>query len=229
MPVTKWRCIVCGYIHEGPEPPDTCPLCGAPKSEFEPAEPEKEERVNPLGVSAVPVAPLETSPEGVVVALGAISYGLFVVSSKKDGRFNAQTANTVFQITSQPMRIALGINKRNLTHEYIQASGEIAVTVLGRGNMGLVRRFGFQSGRTVDKFADLGYSTGPQTGCPVLPGGVAYLEARVIPEMSVDVGTHTLFVADVVGGGALKRADPITYDYYRQNRSKPDDHMDEGS
>lgn len=227
LPVTRWRCKVCGYIHEGPEPPDLCPVCGAPKSEFEPVSPEKEERVDPSGASAAPVAPLGTSPEGIAVALGTISYGLFVVSSKRDGRFNAQTANTVFQITNQPTRIALGINKKNLTHEYIQASGEVAVTVLGRGNMGLVKRFGFQSGRTVDKFAGIGYSTGPQTGCPVLPGGVAYLEARVIPEMSVDVGTHTLFVADVIGGGALKGVDPITYDYYRQNRSKPEDLVDD--
>jgi flavin reductase (DIM6/NTAB) family NADH-FMN oxidoreductase RutF/rubrerythrin len=150
-----------------------------------------------------------------------------VVSSKSDGKFNAQAANTVFQITSEPARVAVGINKLNLTHEYIEASKVLTVTVLGKGNMKHIKRFGFQSGRSVDKFAGLQFTLSPNVGCPVIPDGVAYLECRIRPEMSVDTGTHTLYVADVVGGGALRSTEPITYGYYRANRAKPDDFVDD--
>lgn len=236
----KWKCKVCGYIHEGPEPPDTCPVCGAPKEEFEevtepeastppaPSAPSKSES-SPVAPnwSAAPVVPVDPSGDSVKAGLFSMSYGMFVVSSVRDGKYNAQTANTVFQITSEPARIALGINKQNLTHEFISESGVLAVTVLGKGNMKDVKRFGFQSGRQVDKLQGLDMRLSPKVLCPLLPDGVAYLECRVRPEMSMDVGTHTLFVADVVGGGPLRSQEPITYAFYRANRGKPDQYVDD--
>ncbi len=223
----KWRCTVCGYIHEGPQPPERCPVCGAPSSAFVEVPSEAAVPAVPNKPSALPVAPVEMPKEDVKAGLYAIGYGMFVVSSKKDGKFNAQAANTVFQITSEPARLAVGINKQNLTHDYIEDSKVFTVTVLGKGNMKHVKRFGFQSGRNVDKFAGLEFSLSPKTGCPVIPDGVAYLECEVRPEMSVDVGTHTLYVADVAGGAALRGTDPITYAYYRANRAKPDDFVDD--
>ena len=242
MATKRWRCTVCGYIHEGPEPPEVCPVCGAPKSAFEEVK-EAEAKAAPTatpptarGPSAAPVAPT-TAPQAAADAwkagLYAMSYGMFVVTSKKDGRLNGQAANTVFQITSEPPRVALGINKNNLTHEFITASGAAAVTVLGKGSMHLIKRFGFSSGRDVDKFAGaagaagVDYLPGPATGCPVLRDGTAYLELKVLKDKSIDAGTHTLFVADVVGGGPLKTVDPITYAYYRANRAKPEAVIDD--
>lgn len=255
MSSKKWRCTVCGYIHEGPEPPDVCPVCGAPKEAFvevtegeekpkaetvapaaqdaaaaapavAPAETAAATPAAPKGPSAAPVAPTtapgQTAADAWKAGLFAMSYGMFVVTSKKDGRLNGQAANTVFQITSEPARVALGINNKNLTHEFITASGVAAVTVLGKGNMRLIKKFGFASGRDVDKFADIDYLTGPATGCPVLKDGAAYLELKILKDKSIDAGTHTLFVADVVGGGALKTVEPITYAYYRANRAKPE-------
>lgn len=230
---------MCGYIHEGAGPPDKCPVCGAPKSAFveEPESSGTAESSEPIsGVpvpetpdspSATPVVPLAPSKEDVKAGLYAMSYGMFVVSSKKDGKFNAQTCNTVFQVTGEPPRVAIGINKQNLTHEFIDESHVLVVTILGKGNMKHVKRFGFQSGRTVDKFQGLQFALSPGVGCPVIPDGVAYLECRVRPDMSVDVGTHTLYIADVVGGSQLKSTEPITYGYYRANRSRPSEYVDD--
>lgn len=238
----KWKCTVCGYIHEGPEPPDVCPVCGAPKSAFvevtesgqapvvaEPSsgKPSSPASGTPGGPSAAPVVPSGPSGDSVKAGLYAISYGMFVVSSRKGDKFNAQACNTVFQVTSDPPRIAVGINKLNLTHEYIEDSGVLTVTVLGKGNMKHVKRFGFQSGRTSDKLQGLEVSISAKVGCPIVPDGVAYLECQVRRDMSSDVGTHTLYIADVVGGGALKGSEPLTYASYRQNRSKPDDAADD--
>ncbi|MGB9867016.1 MAG: flavin reductase [Bacillota bacterium] len=221
----KWRCTVCGYIHEGTEPPEECPVCHAPREAFVLVE---ESGVAPAtGGSASPVVPLEPPTEDVKAGLFAISYGLFVVSSVKDSRFNGQTCNTVFQVTSDPPRVAVGINKSNLTHEYIKASNIMAVTVLGKGNMRLVKHFGFNSGRKLNKFEHVAFTLSPRLGCPVVSEGTAYLECTVRPELSSDLGTHTLFVADVVGGGKLRGTEPITYAYYRTNRSKPEEWLDD--
>lgn len=65
-------------------------------------------------------------------ALYTISYGLYIVTAKKDDRLNGQVANTVFQISSAPPTVAVSINKQNLTHEFIQAGRNFAVSVLAR-------------------------------------------------------------------------------------------------
>lgn len=240
----KWRCTVCGYIHVGPEPPDECPVCHAPREAFvEVTENEKEELgrnaaaetmgvttdalTHSSGASAFPVVPLVREGADFKSALFDISYGMFVVTSKNNDRVNGQTCNTVFQITSQPPRVAVGINKQNLTHEFISASGVMAISILGKGNMWAIKRFGFTSGRVSDKFAGIEVMRSPVVACPVVPGSVSYIECKVIPELSVDVGTHTLFVAEVVGGGKLKGQEAMTYATYRSNRNKPDEFVDD--
>lgn len=218
--MTKWICKVCGYIHEGPEPPEICPVCGAPASEFERLEEPAPAKDAP-GASAAPVAPLDVAGQGVKAALAAVSYGLFIVSSRQGDRVNGQTANTVFQITSEPARLGVGINQSNYTHEFIKASQVATITVLGQDNLDLVRAFGFRSGRDADKFAGVRHERSPVVGCPILADGLAYLEVRIDAARSVDVGTHTLFIAEVVGGGVLREGEPMTYAYYRANRSRP--------
>ncbi len=239
-----WKCIVCGYIHEGPEPPDVCPVCGAPKEDFievtadgesldaapiptdpaaaaAPAAPALPIQTPAPGPSAQSVVPSSPPQDQTKSGLFAITYGMFVVSSAKDGKYNAQAANTVFQITGDPARVAIGINKLNYTHEFISTSGVFAVTVLGKGNMKDIKRFGFSSGRTVDKFQGVDIRLSPTLGCPLIPDGVAFLECRVRPEMTSDAGTHSIFVGDVVGGGPLRSQEPISYEFYRANRAKP--------
>ena len=148
-------------------------------------------------------------------ALHKISYGLYVVSSEKDGKYNGQIANTVFQITSEPVMIAVSLNKQNLTHEYVSHSGKFSVSVLAQNTpLKFIGRFGFKSGRDIDKFDGVNYKKGV-TGVPiVLDYAVAYLEAEVVS--SIDVETHTIFIGKVVDADILLEEPPMTYDYYHK-------------
>ncbi|MGO9137081.1 MAG: flavin reductase [Syntrophales bacterium] len=145
-----------------------------------------------------------------------LSYGLYVVSGRKDDQFNAQIANTAFQVTSEPPTIAVGINKQNLTHEYIQASGKFAVSVISKSApMQFIGLLGFKCGRDIDKFENLNMRAG-QTGVPiVLDNAIAYIEAEVVNEM--DCGSHTIFVGKVRDCGVLNAdEEPMTYAYYHE-------------
>ncbi|MCL6560315.1 MAG: flavin reductase [Firmicutes bacterium] len=148
-------------------------------------------------------------------ALHKISYGLYIVTSKKGDRFNGQIANTVFQISNDPVTVAVSINKQNLTNEYIRESKVFTVSVLAQETpLSFVGQFGFKSGREVNKFAGVNYKTS-QGGIPyVVDNTLAYLEAKVIKE--VDAGTHNIFIGEVAGGEVLKEGAPMTYAYYQQ-------------
>lgn len=144
-----------------------------------------------------------------------LSYGLYLVSSKRDDKFNGQIANTVFQTTSEPPTIAVSINKKNLTYEFIQRSKVFTVSILSKDTpMKFIGHFGFKSGREIDKFKDVNYKIGI-TGAPiVLENSLGYLEAEVTGEM--DVGTHTLFIGKIVGAEIIKDGEPMTYAFYHQ-------------
>jgi flavin reductase (DIM6/NTAB) family NADH-FMN oxidoreductase RutF/rubredoxin len=148
-----------------------------------------------------------------------ISYGLYVVTSSLEAKLNGQIANTVFQVSSEPPRVAVSINKQNLTHEYISKSGVFAVSVLEESTpMTFIGLFGFKSGRDVDKLSQARHKIGV-TGSPVVTeNALSYLEARVIGQ--ADAGTHTIFVADVVAGDVVKPGVPLTYAMYHQNKGK---------
>ncbi len=148
-------------------------------------------------------------------ALYKIGYGLYVVSSKKGDKINGQIANTVFQITSEPPTLAVSINKNNLTHEYITESGIFTASVLRQATpLNFIGNFGFKSGRDTNKFEKIGYKTG-STGAPVVTDNtVAYMEAKVKDKL--DVGTHTIFIGEVVDGDVLLDEPTMTYEYYHQ-------------
>jgi len=148
-------------------------------------------------------------------ALHKLGYGLYVVSSRKGDRLNGQIANTVFQVTSEPPTIAVSINKNNLTHEFIKESKVLAVSILSQGTpLSFIGRFGFKSGRDIDKFESINYKIG-ETQAPVLiDNALAYLEARIAQE--VDVGTHTIFIGELIGADVMKEGEPMTYAYYHQ-------------
>jgi flavin reductase (DIM6/NTAB) family NADH-FMN oxidoreductase RutF/rubredoxin len=226
-----WRCTVCGWLHEGENPPEHCPRCGAPAEKFELVDPSEYAGLmeDDEAVAAVEVKEMTVEDKKrIEPALFKISYGLYIVGSVKDGRPNAQVCNTVFQLTSAPMRIALGINKNNLTNEYIKSSGVVSVCILGRDGHDMVRKFGFKSGRDVNKFENIKYTAGV-LGAPIIEDCTAYLECRVVPEFTVDVGSHTLFIAEVVEGAVRSEAEPMTYAYYRETRSKPGGHKTGGA
>ncbi len=146
-----------------------------------------------------------------------LSYGLYVVTSCAGGKKNGQVANAVFQVTAEPPRLAVSLNKKNLTHEYIAVSGVFGVSVLEEETpMAFIGLFGFKSGRDVDKFADVAFREGT-LGCPlVTANALAVMEAKVIAQL--DVGTHTLFIGDVVVGEVLKEGTPLTYACYHETK-----------
>lgn len=142
-----------------------------------------------------------------------LSYGMYIVSSSRRGALNGQIANTVFQITSEPVTIAISVNKKNLTHEFIEASSRFTVSVLDEGTpLAFIGKFGFRTGRREDKFKDVKFEI-LQSGCPaVLDNAVCYLEVKVLDKL--DCGTHTLFLGEMAGSRMIKGGKPLTYDYY---------------
>jgi ferric-chelate reductase [NAD(P)H] len=144
-----------------------------------------------------------------------LSYGLYIVTSIKEDRINGQIVNTVIQVTSDPPRVAVIINKKNLTHEFIIKSKVFGISVLDDTvTMKFIGPFGFRSGRDVNKFEDVTFKTNV-TGSPLITEHtLSILEAQVIDY--VDLGTHTIFIGDVVNSEVLKSGQPLTYQYYHQ-------------
>jgi len=146
--------------------------------------------------------------------LRQLSYGMYIVASKKEGRYNGQVANAVFQVCAEPPLVAVCINRDNLTHAYIEESRVFSVSILEQETpMRFIGRFGYRTGRDIDKFDGVEHRTGT-TGAPVVTGhALGYLEARIVDSM--DVGTHTLYVGRLIDAAVLEEGTPMTYAYYR--------------
>jgi flavin reductase (DIM6/NTAB) family NADH-FMN oxidoreductase RutF/rubredoxin len=142
-----------------------------------------------------------------------ISYGVYIVTSREGDRLNGQVANAVMQVCSSPPVVAIAINKENLTHAFIKKSGVFTVSILAQDfPPNLIGRFGFKSGRDLNKFEGIPYRLGANS-CPILEEHtVGYFGGKVTTEM--DAGTHTIFVGEVQEGELLNDAEPMTYAYY---------------
>ncbi len=154
-------------------------------------------------------------------AMQKISYGLFVLTTNlyKD---NGCIINTAIQVTSEPNRISIAVNKANLTHDMVKESGEFNISVISEeADFELFKRFGFQSGRSCGKFDDFSdYAYSPNGIAYVTKGVNAYISAKVVS--STDLGTHTLFIADVTDMDIISDAPSATYAYYHANiKPKP--------
>ena len=146
-------------------------------------------------------------------ALFTLSYGLYVLTAREGGRDLGCIVNTVTQLTENPTRIAVSVNKQNFTNEVIQRTGLFNVSVLTEAApMDLFRHFGFQSGRDVDKFAG---RTDPvsENGLRYIGGPAnALISGKV--EQAIDCGTHMLYIALVTEARKLSDAPSMTYAYY---------------
>ncbi len=152
-------------------------------------------------------------------ALFQVTHGLYVITAKRCDKLNGQVVDALMQVTNTPPRIAVGIGKRSLTHEMIAETGRFAVSILDRRDPAcgdVIRRFGFQSGRDVDKFADFPHATTGR-GIPYLPTAVAVFEATVLPFLTTDLVTHTLFIASIDRAGVQEGGEPLTYNEYRNS------------
>ena len=156
-------------------------------------------------------------------ALYQITYGMYIITSISGDRHNGQTANTVFQISNDPATLAVSINKQNLTHDFIRSGKFFAVSVLEEATpLSLIRHFGFRSGRNMDKFEGIDYSTTENGLRYVAEHSLGYVEAHVVGE--ADGGVHTIFLGRVTDSEVLKEGIPMTYDHYHrvQRGTAPD-------
>ncbi len=146
-----------------------------------------------------------------------LSYGLYIISTKKGEKLNGQIANTAFQVTSEPPLLAISLNKENLTTELIRESKIFTVTVLSKDTpMQFIGKFGFKSGRDIDKFRDTKFKIGKVIDAPiVLDYGISYFEVKVTKV--VDTGsTHIIFIGEVVDADIIQEGEPMTYAYYHE-------------
>ena len=156
-------------------------------------------------------------------ALFKIGYGLYVVTSNDGKRDNGFICNTVTQLTDQPFRIAVNINKKNYSCETIAKTGVLNVCTLSQdAPFNVFQQFGFQSGRDVDKFASFTHTHRSSNGLQFMTKYAnGYISAKVIS--SVDLGTHTMFICDVTESAVLSERETMTYNYYQSNvKPKPD-------
>ncbi|WP_343252999.1 flavin reductase family protein [Ligaoa zhengdingensis] len=149
-----------------------------------------------------------------ITALFQLSYGIYLITAH-DGDKNAGClVNTVFQITAEPVRVAVSVSKQNQTHEFIRAGGTVAVNVVGEDCPSpLLGKFGYRTGREIDKFADLNCRKDPNGDVYIDEGILTQFSCKVIDE--VDMDTHTIFICDVTDSNVVRQGQPMTYQYYR--------------
>ncbi len=150
-----------------------------------------------------------------------LSYGLFVITSKAE-KDNGCIINTVQQVTQEPLKITVAVNKDNYTHDMIKESGIFNISVLTEAvPFEVFERFGFASGRNKDKFDGFSDVARTENGLLYLTKySNAVISGKVIDE--IDCGTHTIFVADVTEALKLSDERSVTYQYYFDNiKPKP--------
>ena len=157
-------------------------------------------------------------------AMNKLSYGLFVVTAKNESKQNGCITNTVMQVTTMPNVISLAVNKQNYTHDLIVKSKEFNVSIISeKAKFDLFKHFGFQSGRAVDKFADFTDFKVADNGINYVTKGTNAVICAKVKDM-IDLGTHTLFIAEVTDDFVLSEDNQATYAYYFANiKPKPND------
>jgi flavin reductase (DIM6/NTAB) family NADH-FMN oxidoreductase RutF len=154
-------------------------------------------------------------------ALFKLSYGLFVLSSISNNKDNACIVNTVSQVTDNPLRVSVAVNKQNLTHDFISESGVFCASVLdSRVDFETFKRFGFQSGKTADKLLGLEVKRTASGFFYADSVSNAFIEGTV--EKTLDLGTHTMFIGAVTDAEILSQKPSVTYaDYHAKIKPQP--------
>ncbi len=146
-----------------------------------------------------------------VNALTKLSYGMYVIGTKNNENFCGCIANSLVQITAEPVTIALSINHNNYTNECIKNSKEFSICVLGEKiNPIIIGTFGFRSSRNFNKFENIKYKT--IEGLPICTDSCAYLICKLIN--TTETSTHSIFIAQVTDSGIINEDTPMTYSYY---------------
>jgi flavin reductase (DIM6/NTAB) family NADH-FMN oxidoreductase RutF/flavodoxin len=164
----------------------------------------------------------DTANKNNMSALNSIGYGLYVVTSNDGKKHNGLIVNTVSQVTSSPNRIAVTINKSNYSHHVIKQTGKMNVNCLTvDAPFSIFERFGFQSGRNVDKFENQEVLTSDNGLVMLTRYANAVMSLKV--EDYVDLGTHGMFIASVTEARVLSDKATMTYSYYHEKvKPKPE-------
>jgi len=149
-------------------------------------------------------------------ALFRITYGLFIVSSGDKDRGNGYISNTVFQVTADPPQFVVCCNKDNFTAGMIEKSGAFSVSILEKETASeIIGRFGYKSGRDIDKMEGMSLRYGETKVPIVLNAAIAFFECKLV--RTIDAGTHLMFLGELVQSALLDNTkEPLTYLYYRQ-------------
>ena len=151
-----------------------------------------------------------------------LQYGLFVLTARDCQKDNGCIINTVMQVTSNPQRITIAVNRANYTHDLIKQTGAFNVSILStEAPFKLFQHFGFQSGRDVDKFREFPHAARSRNGLLYLTKyACAFLSARVVAQQEYE--SHTVFTAELTEATVLSGAEPVTYSYYHAHiKPKP--------
>ena len=144
-----------------------------------------------------------------------LTYGLFVLTARDGSKDNGCIVNTVSQVTTEPNRICVAVNKLNYTHDMIHKTGEFNVSILTEGSkFETYKHFGFQSGKDTDKMEAIDFKRAANGITYIAEETNAYISAKVVSE--TDLGTHTLFLADVTDGEILSDDPSVTYAFYQK-------------
>ena len=148
-------------------------------------------------------------------SLNNVSYGLYVLTAKENEKDNGCIINTVSQVTASPLSISVTVNKNNFTHDMIMNTKEFNISVIAEGaSFDLFKQYGFKSGRNEEKVPKDAKRS---------ENGIVYVDENINTVISakvkntVDLGTHTLFIADVTETIILSSAPSVTYAYYHKN------------
>jgi flavin reductase (DIM6/NTAB) family NADH-FMN oxidoreductase RutF/rubredoxin len=146
-------------------------------------------------------------------ALFKLSSGLYIVSATDGEHTGACVINTALQVTSEPLQLAVTVNKKNYTCGVIKEAGHFTLTVLSqKADMPLIGRFGFKSSRDFNKFDGIETETSSMFDPYTLEGACALIVCATV--QTVDVGTHLMFIGEMTDAEVLSDDKPLTYEYY---------------
>ena len=213
----KYVCDICGWIYDeaaglpeqGIEPGTKwseiaedfiCPLCGCPREQF-----------SAMGGAAdvEEVTKAVFDPK----VTRSFSYGLFVLTARDGEKDNGCVINTAIQAASEPLRVSIAVNKANYTHDMIVKTGAFNLSFLTEeSKFATYQNFGFQSGRDTEKLEQISFKRAANGIAYLTEECNAYLSGKVV--QSIDLGSHTLIIAEVTSGEVLSKAPSVTYAYY---------------
>ena len=153
--------------------------------------------------------------------MNKISYGLFVLTAKDGEKDNGCIINTAMQVTIEPNCISVVVNKSNYTHDIILKNKEFNISILDESSQfATYKNFGFKSGRDSDKLVEVDFARAANGIVYLTKESNGYISGKVIK--TIDLGTHTMFIAEVTDGEILSDKSSVTYAYYYSNIKEKD-------